>query len=932
MEYIIPTTSRPATRGGGGTLTGVNYIPPTARRLLQSRDGTTTHNASHSRLNTPAAVKPTTPHSNPLFPSTHHAPDLTTNPFPRVPTVVNFPVLRAVEADRGVGNHNPREVSRDPFVKSQLVGESGFLSHQIRVLETLLGTGPPTAGVNRESTRALYDSLFREFRATRRDVCVDVERLVTQVVELMRANGVDVETGRPPKVGEWVENRGLNRLQGEEEREAYLHWMFQEVARGCFERKVWKEEGGGSRRRVGGKGMKGDEEEEAVEFVQSFALDITRLKSEKSRLIASLQPPKPIPPQDVRSLGSKIRRKQQAVLRGPKIANPMIQLLVKNERHGEGATVKEVQRVAKVLKYELKQARIAKDVLDHRSMSNLVAPDSKSFADWVREKEGKRLQLLNEPPEPKFSVRQFINQYLLNQKTGHAAAKLEPPALGVTSSRLNTPVSPPAASEMLSSKIPGPMLWALCHDPIAQILQKTAWERTLDEVEVLVRVVRDFSAFMRLSEYVVREVCGSSLVWKEFGAGETVICQNDIANAWYIILSGTVNVKKSRTSNLSDSVHIASLHPGQGFGDAGLLNSTIRTASVVTAEPCEMVVVNKADYNRVIKDSHSRLQNEVAGFLKSLHVFGGWERNAVLAIAKGMWVQELKPGKILISEGDLCKEIYFIKQGAVAMYKNVTYKGKQISVKVALLGHRAILCPEAVLLKGKYPILRTRKTSTDPIPFHQHNSHPIKPVTTSTNSTNVYSRFTIRAAGQHDTLLLEAAHNIRLADHRQRASAERDGMVMDFRTIRDFNRFETQDWVYEDLIDLVATREEDEMKRVRRQVVQDERFNPALRPSMRDAAVPVHRSETVGGVVLVCAEAADVRIGVGSVEAVVGLLGMTEEECVGIQEAKMERGKWRKMKKESMQGMKKEVKVDCQAEYGTVIGEKQKVTTELWRR
>ncbi|WP_322411832.1 MFS transporter [Microbacterium invictum] len=63
----------------------------------------------------------------------------------------------------------------------------------------------------------------------------------------------------------------------------------------------------------------------------------------------------------------------------------------------------------------------------------------------------------------------------------------------------------------------------------------------------------------------------------ELAAGETVFRQGDVGDLYYVIRSGTAEV-------LGDGRRVASLGPGDGFGEIALLRRSRRTASVVATE------------------------------------------------------------------------------------------------------------------------------------------------------------------------------------------------------------------------------------------------------------------------------------------------------------------------------------------------------------
>jgi CRP-like cAMP-binding protein len=61
------------------------------------------------------------------------------------------------------------------------------------------------------------------------------------------------------------------------------------------------------------------------------------------------------------------------------------------------------------------------------------------------------------------------------------------------------------------------------------------------------------------------------------------------------------------------------MHEGAGFGDLALVNDKPRTASIVTATECKLVMVEKADYNRILKVFMATEQMEKIMFLKKIN-------------------------------------------------------------------------------------------------------------------------------------------------------------------------------------------------------------------------------------------------------------------------------------------------------------------------
>jgi len=79
-------------------------------------------------------------------------------------------------------------------------------------------------------------------------------------------------------------------------------------------------------------------------------------------------------------------------------------------------------------------------------------------------------------------------------------------------------------------------------------------------------------------------------------AGDVVIQQGDMSDDMYFICRGEVDVVDS-----ADKV-ISQLKEGNFFGEVGLLMATARTASVRANTLCDLFVLSKADFSRILRE------------------------------------------------------------------------------------------------------------------------------------------------------------------------------------------------------------------------------------------------------------------------------------------------------------------------------------------
>ena len=80
-----------------------------------------------------------------------------------------------------------------------------------------------------------------------------------------------------------------------------------------------------------------------------------------------------------------------------------------------------------------------------------------------------------------------------------------------------------------------------------------------------------------------------------------VINEGDEANALYVLLSGQVKVYLSNEEGKEIIVNMQG--PCEHFGELALLDSTTRSASVMTTEKTKLAVISKPDFQRMLADN-----------------------------------------------------------------------------------------------------------------------------------------------------------------------------------------------------------------------------------------------------------------------------------------------------------------------------------------
>ncbi|MGA9119662.1 MAG: SpoIIE family protein phosphatase [Bacteroidota bacterium] len=87
-----------------------------------------------------------------------------------------------------------------------------------------------------------------------------------------------------------------------------------------------------------------------------------------------------------------------------------------------------------------------------------------------------------------------------------------------------------------------------------------------------------------------------------FTSGSTICDEDAIGNELYLVAAGRVNVLR-RTAD-GCTIRLAVLHPGDFFGELGLLDGRPRSARVVAEDDCTVYSLDKVSFERLLHESH----------------------------------------------------------------------------------------------------------------------------------------------------------------------------------------------------------------------------------------------------------------------------------------------------------------------------------------
>ncbi len=106
-----------------------------------------------------------------------------------------------------------------------------------------------------------------------------------------------------------------------------------------------------------------------------------------------------------------------------------------------------------------------------------------------------------------------------------------------------------------------------------------------------------FPAFTRLPPDAVVGIVLADLHAAAVEAGHTIFSQGDSAGPLYLIQEGRVRLSGSQTGK---RLHLATLGPGQYFGEASVFRGAARAATAEAVSPCRFLTLNEDSFKRLV--------------------------------------------------------------------------------------------------------------------------------------------------------------------------------------------------------------------------------------------------------------------------------------------------------------------------------------------
>ncbi len=157
----------------------------------------------------------------------------------------------------------------------------------------------------------------------------------------------------------------------------------------------------------------------------------------------------------------------------------------------------------------------------------------------------------------------------------------------------------------------------------------------------------------------------------EFVPGDTIITEGDVAEEFFIILEGQVEVFRNVHLPQEHQESLAQLGPGEFFGEIGLLRKVPRTASVRAVTPVKLLVLDRSTFITVVSES-DLVSGQIAELARRrfmstrlAEVLPELSQQQLTRFLPNFTLARFRSGDVIVRQGDPADLFYIIVSGRV---------------------------------------------------------------------------------------------------------------------------------------------------------------------------------------------------------------------------------------------------------------------------
>src|SRR5213596_2854271 len=168
--------------------------------------------------------------------------------------------------------------------------------------------------------------------------------------------------------------------------------------------------------------------------------------------------------------------------------------------------------------------------------------------------------------------------------------------------------------------------------------------------------------------------------------GDLIVKQGDPASAFYILISGRARVVKSGAIN-GEEIVLATLRPGDSFGEAALTEGGTRTATVRCSTSVEVLRLDRAEFLALTETAPefkeymqvTRRARTLQSFLYEFSNFGRLPTPALREVIEKLERVQFRKGNLIIKEGDSAGPMFILEKGRARAFLSNNGKERNLA-------------------------------------------------------------------------------------------------------------------------------------------------------------------------------------------------------------------------------------------------------------
>lgn len=223
-------------------------------------------------------------------------------------------------------------------------------------------------------------------------------------------------------------------------------------------------------------------------------------------------------------------------------------------------------------------------------------------------------------------------------------------------------------------------------------LKAAAGERSREQEQAIVAMARSIRFFLSLDAADCAALC-ERMAWTEAPANQLLIRTGDIADRFYVVLRGNLQVTV-------DGKVVATKGPGDAFGEMALLSSERRSADVLALQRCDLASLDRGDYLRVVEARQQEVLRQKKALLEAHCCFSPLPVSRRVDLATCLRPESFAAGQSICVQDAASEDLYILARGACAVVRQVPLEdGGTCQLQVNTIG-RGELFGEVGVLHG----------------------------------------------------------------------------------------------------------------------------------------------------------------------------------------------------------------------------------------